>query len=1006
MKIMKAKIFLLILIASLSSVAHADNKLDGDTDGLVIDRLERALEDLDANDDSRWEIMIRAADLRAERARIAEMNVIAKEVGAASPVGPCETCKVAKDDRKRAIELYKEVFEKGKSDDKGRVILQMAHLNQLNGEEKKAEDLFNKILKSKNYSEEVTAESHSGLAEILYRKTKFKDAKKHFEKALSYKNIQKRGQLTYRLAWCHLNLGNLKSAKANLEVILKNPDLVSFNSGDQRKVDTAFQEEVSRDYATFLARGEVTDADISTLINLSPEANRTSNVYHLANELDRLGKKKMSLIAWRFANSRQTDPNEKLEGFVKMAQVQYDIGNKALTAEELQKASDHWKSEGCKEDQNCEELQHKMRKLITDWDRASKKTPNADLFKAYNAYLAIFPKETEMVYWAANLAKRLNKHQEATALFRRSTELAKSDLKSAKGSEEQKKLKNIFEGSLLSEIESAELAKNNELRLDAYKNYLSQNPDGEKAHEVRYQIVHITYEKGDYKKAADGFRDLVNDHTFPQTLKVQCADLALDSLNLAKETDKLEKWSLEFAERVPERRQEFIEMSRKAALNKVAVNVSQKDASESDLRASLNKMNTVPLAGMTKDQKINYLKDKITIARRIKDIDQVRRAAEELSSITKFSSADNVFARQQLLWVAENTLDFRNAYRIAKVTDIPGKSDVEMQLQLGIYADLGGMNPVPHYEKYIRSTNNRRSARQVMVSVIKKSRNPSKTFRQYESELAVEPSLYAPLALEDYSRSGNLTLARQRLSRPGLRSTPEAFIVYRQQALGEFNKTSKTLMFHRLNRSSDRALKRTLLERVSLLRNAENRAQAAVQSRDWTLQIVHLDYLAAEYSRISRDILTLPTPRGLNKIQREQYRGLLKSQSEPYRQKAQQFEQKVTDLWNQSDIRENLLNDYSKASGSLRKLVNHELQTLARIAPVKYKSDLREAMHARSETRVDSGLLQKALSNVKRDPFDTDSLERLRDLEKKAGRHAMVAFLEAKVDQLKKGERQ
>jgi TolA-binding protein len=1004
MKIMKTKIFLLILIASF--VAHADNKLDGDTDGLVIDRLERALEDMDKTDDSRWEIMIRAADLRAERARISEMNTIAKELGAASPVGPCETCKAAKEDRRRAIELYKDVFENGKIEDKGRVILQMAHLSQLNGDEKKAESLFNKILKSGKYGEDVTAESHSGLAEILYRQTKFKAAIAHFEKALANKNIQKRGQLTYRLAWCQLNLGNLKSAKANLEVILKNPDLMSFNVGDQRKLDTAFQEEVSRDYATFLARGEITDADITNLLNLSPEANRSNNLYHLANELDRLGKKKMSLIAWRFANSRQTDPNEKLEGFVKMAQVHYDIGNKGLAAEEIQKASDHWKSEGCKEDQNCEELQHKMRKLITDWDRASKKVPSADLLKAYGAYLAIWPQETEMVYWSANLAKRLNKHQEATALFRKATSLAKSDLKSAKGSEEQKKLKNIFEGSLLSEIESAELAKNHELRLDAYKNYLNQNPDGEKAHEVRYQIVHITYEKGDYKKAADGFRELVNDNKFPQPLKIQAADLALDSLNLAKESDKLEKWSLEFAERVPERRKEFTEISRKAALNKVAVNVSQKDASESDLRSSLNKMNAVPLSGMTKDQKVLYLKDKITIARRIKDIDQVRRAAEELSSITKFSTADNVFARQQLLWVAENTLDFKNAYRIAKVTDIPGKSDIEMELQLGIYADLGGMNPVPHYERYIHSTQNRKSARQVMVSVIKKSKNPSHTFRKYESELASEPSLYAPLALEDYGRSGNLTLARQRLARPGLRSTPEAFIVYRQQALGEFNRNSKTLMFHRLNRSSDRALKRTLTERVSLLRNSENRAQAAVQSRDWTLQIVHLDYLASEYSRLYRDILTLPVPRGLNKVQREQYRGLLKSQSEPYRQKAQQFEQKVTDLWNQSDIRENLLIDYSKASGSLRKLVNHELQTLIRIAPVKYKSDLRLAMQSRSEARVDSNVLQKALSNVKRDPFDTDSLEKLKELEKKAGRHAMVAFLEAKVDQLKKGERQ
>jgi len=1003
---MLAKLLALtILITGLASVA--ENKLDGDTDGLVIDRLERALEGLDQSDDSRTEVMIRLADLYAERARISEMNQIAKEVGTKSPVGNCDTCQEAKKDRKRAIELYTEVFEKGKSNDKGRILLQMAHLSQLNGDDKKAQMLFEKILsKQKNYGEDLVAESHAGLGEILYRKQDFKKARNHFEKAVINQNVQKRGQLIYRLAWCHLNLGNLNFAKQNLEKLLRNPELLSYRSGDQSKIDNSFHEEVSRDYATFIARSEnVTESDINNVINLSPEASRTNNLYHLANELDRLGKKKASLMAWRVANSRQTDPNEKLEGYVKMAQVQYDLGNKPLAAEEISKAAQFWKDKGCKEDQNCEELQHKLRKLITDWDRASKKTPSADLLKAYASYLQIFTQDTEITYWAANLAKSLNKHQEAAELFRRSTLLAKKELESTEGAEERNKLSNIFEGSLLSEIESAELSKSNDLRLEAYRNYLKQNPKGQKAQEVRYQVVRVWYEKGDYKKAAEGFRELVNDFNFPHQLKPQAADLALDSLNILKDGEKIEKWALDFSNKVPSRKAEYIEISRKAALNKIAMSFSSKNANRDDLRAGLEKLNAIPMMGMKKSDKINYLKDKITIARRLKDIEQVRIAAVELKSLTPFRSPDNVFARQQLLWVAENALDFKSAYELAKVTEIPGRSAVEMQLQLGIYADLAGLDPVRHYDRYIRSTPNKSSARQVMASLIKRSKNPSATFRRFENELAGEPSLYAPLALEDYGRNGDLNLARRRLSRPDVKSTSEAFIVYRHAVLNDFNQTSKALMFHKLNKSSDRQLKKTLSERLKLIQSAEARAKNAIRSRDWTLQLVHLDFLASEYARLYREILSLPVPRGLNRQQKNQYQSLLKNQAEPYSIKAQQFEQKVTDLWNQGDMRDNLVRDFSRTKGPLRNIMSKEVQTLIRIAPAKFKSDLRQALNTRPE-EVDDNQIKKALSDVKRDPFDASNLEHLKELEKRAGRHAMVAFLEAKVEQLKKGERQ
>jgi hypothetical protein len=193
--------------------------------------------------------------------------------------------------------------------------------------------------------------------------------------------------------------------------------------------------------------------------------------------------------------------------------------------------------------------------------------------------------------------------------------------------------------------------------------------------------------------------------------------------------------------------------------------------------------------------------------------------------------------------------------------------------------------------------------------------------------------------------------------------------------------------------------------RLKLLRKAEARAQVVVRSRDWVLQTIHLDFLASEYSRLYRELMALPAPRGLNAKLRRQYKALLAAQAAPYLAKARQFGQKVTQLWNDDDIREALIRDDSRAKGPLHRLALRELRALARIAPASYKTELRRAMARPTAETVSTGELRRAMLNVRKDPFDTDSLETLKELERKAGHHAMVAFLEAKIGQFKTEKR-
>jgi hypothetical protein len=997
----------LLFILTLFSVSHGlAEKMDGSTHSLLIEKLERSLENLDKGDEASTAITKRIADLISERARLKEMD----ELGPKESL-KCPVCPASREDRNRALSLYTSLLKKNDVQDKGEILIQIAHIHLLLNEQSKALKVFEDVIQagSKEHPESLIGASHAGLGEIYYSKQNMKKAAYHLEEALKNSATRKKGFLTYRLAWTYLNQGRVTLATQKIESILRSPELLSAEVGDSLKVDTVFHEEVSRDYATFLAKGQVNRKQIDEYLALSPETARDSNLSYLANELDRTGKKKSALIVWQVINERKNVPGEKLEGHIRMAQVNYDMGQKSQTANDIKLAMEHWKLKGCKKEESCTDLQMKLKKLITDWDRATKSVkfkdpsvaPTPELAAAYESYLTVFDKDAEMAYWGASSLLRNHKYETASLMYRRATTLAKKEIKEAKTDAEKSKYQNIFEGSLLSEIESAEATKDPKARISSYENYLDQNPGGAKASEVKYQVAQTFYELADYNRAASVFRTVALDSRTPSELAIKSADLHLDCLHLMKDETLLEKQAIEYSQKFPTRQKEYLSLARKSALNQVAKAVNSPEASDSELRKSITRMNAVSLKGTSEKERATIYKDKMVIAERLKDLSTLISTADLLLGLKSLTKADKEFAQSRKLWAYEMGFEFHSAYKLAKQTGLLNLDAEDRPMKLAVLAELAGKNALPHYYDFLKISKKSAIKRQVMALIIRQASDFTKVLNQYELGLRDDKELLAELTLEEFGRTKDQRLATRRIKDGQLSRTRAGLALNRTVKLMNFENDHRALAAHRLSRSSSQ-LKSSLKTRLQLIKISETRAQSALDSRDHSLQLLHLNFMKNQYARLGREISDLPTPSGLNRSMRATYQKLLAEQAAPHFRSSERLNQTLEKLWAQSDLLDLLMKDFKNSKTSIRPLLALEIKRLAAIAPSSERKSLLETLTEGHPQARRSEILE-ARRELREDPFNIKRLERLKHLESEAGRYQVAGYLDARIRQIQSG---
>ncbi len=969
--------------------ANAGDKMDIETHTLLITKLERVLEhDATAGADD-IEVRLRLADLLAERARL---HVVAAE--GKDSAG-------AKRDRRRALEVYKTAVERAGSQRRALVLTQMAHLYEATGESAKAVGLYGRIVTegAKAYPEAIVGRALAAWGDVLYRQGRFPKALEKFEAALRLKKTERRGYITYRIAWCNLNMGRAAIATARLVEILRDPGLLARKAEDDGGIDQSFHEDVARDLVTFIARGEVTREKVNLLLDLTPEAIRRDSLRALAGETERLGKKREAIFVWSMILDDEPSAIERIDGRVRLATLEWGLGRKPQAVDQLSIAMETWKKQGCRDKDECKAIQARVRKLIVDWNRLEKERVSGELFQAYSLYNAQFDGEHDMQFWAAQTARLLKKYNEASELYRRSSILAAAGLKAKDDADVRK----MFEAALIATIEMAESGGDLDVKLKAYDHYLDLNPKGERALEVRYQRARVFYDKNRHDAAAEEFRlvALADARAHAGTRK-KAADLALDALVLAKQEGRIEGWALEFARWFPSAREEYLKIARRAVLKEVAAVSNDPKSGDSELKRAARRLSEVNLDGTTKDERVLIARNTLVLAVRTRDLDHTKTAADRMLGVRGLSDEDREFALEKKVWAAEMRLEFENAYRWTLGMKLAKMNETDRHLRLAYLAELAGKSPTRHYNDALKTSRSKAKSEFAATRLVRLSKRPWVELSRHERVLKGNRGLFAGLVLELYARTGDAGRAARHLSSPSLRATGPAQLISRVAATRKINAFDKKIAAHKLVSASDALLQRTLKARLALLTQAEKQAQDAIRSKDWRLQVMTLSIAGRENERLYGEIMDLPPPRRLKPEQRKQYAQALERQARPFKAKADEIAKKTNEFWGNGKALDEVVAGLDKSVGDVTRVLAEDVRQLAARAPGSARARLEGAVK-KAMDRPSAADVRSARRALSRDPFSVRQAKALKEMEAGLGRDAMVAYLDARLDQLEGG---
>ncbi|MBX2993872.1 MAG: hypothetical protein KF681_03600 [Bdellovibrionaceae bacterium] len=986
MKIKLTHRSLLVAAITLSSFA-VSAQMDSGSRDLLIDKLSQVNMSLAPNDSSKVSVTLRLADLLAERARVNSMAEL--EQG-------CTTCTAGQKDREKAIRLYRDVLDRVPAANRGKVMIQLGHLYQMTGNETEARSFYGKIA-NEAQDPNARAEASLSLAEMSFKKNQFAEARKGYQEVLKIPTASSRGLAAYRSAWSSFNLGDINGATQELITILKTPALLTRTGVASNQIDPQFKEEVSRDLATFLSKKNLEKADVEQLFTLSPENTRVSNVTLLAAEAERVGRKKEALMVWNFVYGHQSAPAERLEVLLHRAPLLLETGARDLALQDMESATALWKElKGCGK-ADCGESQKLYRQFIVVWNQAEKKAPTAELSKAYGLYLEAIPNDVEMNLWGAQVARELKDWK--TAMARQEAAVAaiktqKPDAKTA-GSTDDK-----LEVALLTNIENAEASGDDALLMRAQDLYVKETRKGTKTFEVSYQKAKRLYDQNQYALASEEMRKLALDPKGNKAVRKQAADLSLDALGMLKDEDKMIAWSKDYAGAFKDNALEFNQVGQKALLSRSAA------LAPNDPAAALAVLGQFNAREASASDRVIYLKNKLILAEKTRQFDVARNAADDLLAQKDLKPEDREFALGRKAWLSELKLDFAGAYTATSQMQLKDQAPEQKTLKLAIYADLAGQNPMPLYQQYIKTTKDPEARQAVASEIVRRSNDPVKEIQAQKSILDQAPDLLARLYTEAYSKTPTDQILKKASSDTKVQNTNWGRLLTRVQLLKEYNAQKAKLAGMQIDSKNQKTLGKSIKDRAAELTKAEKMAAGAIQSGDWTSQLVTIDLVARESDRFYQELMSLPMPEGLKPEEEQEYMQILSQQASPFKIKAEQAQSKVKEFWSGSNWKADLEKSVQEGA-EFRTLIAQELAALKVAAPEADQAFFAglEAKNSQSVLGLpDVKELQAAREAVRQSPLDRSAANRLLELEKKSKNFAMVQYLEGRLKSLPTAE--
>lgn len=984
---MKKTLMVMSLAAGVSLHAPSADAA-GSTQDLLIQKLTQVQLGLAPSDPARGSVLLRLADLHAERARQMSMQEIADG---------CTICNAGEIDREKALSFYTEALTKVPANAISKVYLQMGHLYELQGKLVQAEKSYQKMLESSSSGVEK-ADAYLSLGEMAFRKSEFAKAEGLYAKVLSTEGASSQGLAAYRKAWCAFRMGNLDSSMTQLEEILRNPKLQSRMSSARAVADVQFLEEVSRDLATFMAARGIKPSDAETLYSLTPEAFRLQQVTMLAREGLRLGQKEASLQVWDFVYQKQSDPQARLEAQVRMAQLAFDLKNYEAANRSFQTALGLWAGANCSM-VLCEESGKGLRQFIVGWNRLETAKPSESLIAAYSDFLKVFPEDEDMAIWAAQAAGTAEKFAQASAFATMATKATLVKLNTETDATTKKSLSDKLEKNLLFAIENAEKAKDENLLLAAQNNYLASSVDRTKVFDVQYQKAYGVYQKGDYATAAPLLKELAMNPQGPQAVRQQAAELALDALALLKDDQKIQSWSGEFAEKFADKRTDFQKIHQKSILTQSAQVAAAQPAEALAVLTQFRLIEADP------ESRVIYHKNKILLNEKMNRIREARVAVEDFLREANISTEDREFALGRKVWFAELELDFKTALSAAEQMKFAELSADERILKLAMYSELADKSPETYYMQYLKQAKDADKKPLIATQLLRLSKAPLKDFESYKVYFKNHGELLARAALEVYSNTkDDKVLLSARKERAG--SKNDAFVMIEKiLVLKDIQALSVKVAAHEVDTKSQRAIATGLKARVGMLSQLDTLANRAIESGDWASQLLALDVVAKENLRFYNEALALPMPEGLTPDQENEYLTILSQQVAPHQNVAMMAETKRNEFWSQQNALDSY-KDFLAHNSQWGGFILPEVEAVAQIAPEEQKSAWQDVA---SQIKTTEGLIEKpslaelesARMHLRANPFEPQAIQKVIALEKKAQRKSMVEYLEGRLATLR-----
>ncbi|MCB0386136.1 MAG: hypothetical protein KDD43_12150, partial [Bdellovibrionales bacterium] len=488
-----------------------------------------------------------------------------------------------------------------------------------------------------------------------------------------------------------------------------------------------------------------------------------------------------------------------------------------------------------------------------------------------------------MTVWAAQVAQERQEWFKAYGLLGEA-----ASLRLVAKPEDTKNMP-THESLLLSQVEVAEKSKSEELIAKSLDEYLAQTQEKSQFVSVHYQRAHRLYKASKFAEAAVALKAvaLLPEKQSPD-IKKQAADLALDALVLLKRDRDLETWAQEFAGVFKGQSSEYQNIARRSVLNQAAQLADAKDQNV-DLSQAWETLNRMDLKGAAEAERMTYYKNRLILAEKLKNLDEVSSSIEKLLTMKTLSPEDRQFALSRKAWLAELKLDFKTALTTSEKLQMPEIKPDQRALKLAMYADLSGSGSETYYRQYLKAADDEDKKVAVAAKLVRESAKPQHTLDQMVGLFKGKPDIYAALQYEIYLKDGNRKVALARLKGNEFAKTPQVKALWREDYLARFEKAKTELTGHAMKATNDRELSRSLKRRMDLLAGIEKLMKEAIDAEDWTAQMLTVQVLGGESNRYYQEILSLPMPDGLTPEQQNEYLQLLSQQAAPHQIRSQEL---------------------------------------------------------------------------------------------------------------------